>query len=261
MGRRSRVPRPRGDGPAHIPTLGRIIQCSPPARGWTDGGSAITGYHVVFPARAGMDRQLDGRRAGQLCVPRPRGDGPDIEDADGNDIACSPPARGWTSRLVVVDVEEAVFPARAGMDRPETHAGAWILRVPRPRGDGPFHLASSGWTCVCSPPARGWTVVGLQSVGLVNVFPARAGMDRFPSCSAVFGPSVPRPRGDGPEMVTLRQLPESCSPPARGWTDVGRFAGGVTDVFPARAGMDRRGSAAGRRGSSVPRPRGDGPSG
>ena len=53
---RSRVPRPRGDGPAAEATDAIVLKCSPPARGWTDNTETQIRYRWVFPARAGMDR-------------------------------------------------------------------------------------------------------------------------------------------------------------------------------------------------------------
>ena len=55
-GARSRVPRPRGDGPFDRGMPAHEFRCSPPTRGWTVPGSHRRQWSSVFPAHAGMDR-------------------------------------------------------------------------------------------------------------------------------------------------------------------------------------------------------------
>ena len=242
----SRVPRPRGDGPARYSSGRCRSPCSPPARGWT-------------PARAGMDRRPRRRRSHSTCVPRPRGDGP---EAVGNTVGlfrCSPPARGWTGRVLGRVSADPVFPARAGMDRTRAYETTTRPCVPRPRGDGPLDELNPMTKRSCSPPARGWTE-DLSPIHRVRVvFPARAGMDRSGPERNHRPRGVPRPRGDGPASASVPPCSARCSPPARGWT--GRLAVNQhwCRVFPARAGMDRGGAAFESATMGVPRPRGDGP--
>ena len=62
--------------------------------------------------------------------------------------------------------------------------------------------------------------LGLGRVtGGVSVFPAHAGMDRFP------------------RLALNKAFP--CSPHTRGWTDRGTLVYDGPAVFPAHAGMDR----------------------
>jgi hypothetical protein len=51
--------------------------------------------------------------------------------------------------------------------------------------------------------------------------------------------SVPRTRGDGPKAAEAAAAPLRCSPHARGWTWQAAVEAERTEVFPARAGMDR----------------------
>src|SRR5262249_10506148 len=71
--------------------------------------------------------------------------------------------------------------------------------------------------------------------------------------------SVPRVRGDGPNLgITVGTLGQ-CSPRARGWTEHVERIGDRAVVFPACAGMDRRTKPTRRSGQCVLRVRGDGP--
>ena len=181
---------------------------------------------------------MRGRCSDLRGFPRPRGDGP---------LTRSP----------------------AHADRPD-----WF---PRPRGDGPRALLSGslvrkptrGWTGV-SPPTRGWTppYVTLSSRtstgfprprgdGPVRPSDQAAGMDPRHQPSRRGG--FPRPRGDGPVRTYSFTVPDSVSPPTRGWTRETAFDRGYVTGFPAHAGMDRTGSAAPTARHRFPRPRGDGP--
>ena len=156
---------------------------------------------------------------------------------------------------------EVVFPARAGMDRCSICSLANIRSVPRTRGDGPARLGALQRGAACSPHARGWTGAILQTRALMGVFPARAGMDRLEQRLRAQRLGVPRTRGDGPVLHTLRGRGRECSPHARGWTVIERCVTLWSNVFPARAGMDRHLSPPVPLPVCVPRTRGDGPAG
>ena len=191
------VPRMRGDGPALIDIICAAVRCSPHARGWTDRVLAHVVQHGVFPACAGMDRALRGRRTCRSGVPRMRGDGPRSTRPRFRRSACSPHARGWTGRVHSHLRCSWVFPACAGMDRsgPGT---SWVAAcVPRMRGDGPLREARGLNAHECSPHARGWTVPPCPVAAAVAVFPACAGMDRPSGSTTGPGCCVPRMRGDG----------------------------------------------------------------
>ena len=227
------VPRPRGDGPKQLEGAQAMLQCSPPARGWTGEGFLDTASEV-FPARAGMDRRWSSAAGARPCVPRPRGDGPEMEHRpSGSAISrCVPRPRGDGRRRLT----DLVFPARAGMDRPRGGRSSSWRSVPRPRGDGPPYRTGR-----------------LDTSG---VFPARAGMDQH---RPRLGPRVPRPRGDGPLVHDVAPRRVACSPPARGWTANGGdpLSGDASGRVPRPRGdgPDEKRLTRGR----VPRPRGDGP--
>ncbi len=69
-------PRPRGDGPADMIALRRIVAFSPPTRGWPAWRPPVFAAPRVFPAHAGMARTLPRGRCWLRRFPRPRGDGP-----------------------------------------------------------------------------------------------------------------------------------------------------------------------------------------
>ena len=156
--KRSRFPRPRGDGPYPVADSGDHPRVSPPTRGWT------------FL----LDRKCrSGRR-----FPRPRGDGPRTGGRLDHHVEVSPPTRGWT--------------------RHRHPAPRSAPRFPRPRGDGPHSATCSRRPRSVSPPTRGWTVIIAVALPLFKGFPAHAGMDRRLLRHAKPLQRFPRPRGDGP---------------------------------------------------------------
>ena len=174
----------------------------------------------LFPAHAGMDRQLRCSGPRLPPVPRTRGDGPSVRENSSS--------------------PETLFPAHAGMDRESGLPGG--------------HHGS------CSPHTRGWTVADSPRAEPDELFPAHAGMDRCCRWWHSTSVSVPRTRGDGPDLIRfpihIQELfPAhagmergvstgpwgvcSCSPHTRGWTvDLGG-QGRPAGLFPAHAGMDR----------------------
>ena len=172
---------------------------------------------------------------------------------------CSPPARGWTAILEGLPPVEVVFPACAGMDRSPRTSAVTRASAPRLRGDGPAGVSPKSRRTSCSPPTRGWTANTREPSTDQLVSPAYAGMDRVQPPDDLDPQSVPRLRGDGPSRVASVFRVRSCSPPARGWTDVLGQTGHRSGVFPACAGMDRKHPGTCSGVASVPRLRGDGP--
>ncbi len=189
-------PRPRGDGPALLrhyaargsvspPTRGPTsnISCalggsvSPPTRGWTSQSPGNSTRRKGFPAHAGMDPTTNAARVSDCRFPRPRGDGPWSPWCSRIPPAVSPPTRGWT----VLDGRDSAqalgFPAHAGMDPRPCRCCPGSTGFPRPRGDGPYLLASVDDTFQVSPPTRGWTRSDIIQPCRLGGFPAHAGMD------------------------------------------------------------------------------------
>ena len=171
--------------------------------------------------------------------PRPRGDG--------------------TVLLQRAAAREHGFPAHAGMDPAPCAAGRLPPWFPRPRGDGPEIPDTEACCIVVSPPTRGWTDVRRDGHGVVDGFPAHAGMDHHPGMHGWHCGGFPRPRGDGPANSARSTRRVKVSPPTRGWTAWGSRCRPSKRGFPAHAGMDPPGDARGALVGRFPRPRGDGP--
>ena len=164
----------------------------------------------------------------------------------------------------------AGFPAHAGMDpcpadrgriSPHGPVSAMVAPgFPRPRGDGPFDVASD--QCSCGfPRPRGDGPSRTIGCLIPGGFPAHAGMDRQPRAAAsCWG----FPAHAGMDPVVMADAPGAgyaVSPPTRGWTRGSIRVHGMRRWFPRPRG-DGPSTAYGtprrlRRG--FPRPRGDGP--
>ena len=90
-------------------------------------------------------------------------------------------------------------------------------------------------------------------------FPAHAGMDPEPRRRLDHSIRFPRPRGDGPEQMTMVSAMVRVSPPTRGWTPPPPPPDPPPAGFPAHAGMDPLPAAQRNALQWFPRPRGDGP--
>ncbi len=195
---RGRIPRTRGDGPRRGSGRSWPSRDSPHTRGWTRREHVFAEPLRGFPAHAGMDPPTRWTRRSTRGIPRTRGDGPHRGHGCGARGEDSPHTRGWTHANKERLVEEAGFPAHAGMDRAGTRGRCARARIPRTRGDGPL----SG-VCVLpdgsdSPHTRGWTSITADSASPTWGFPAHAGMDPLAVTRADRPRRIPRTRGDGP---------------------------------------------------------------
>ena len=173
-----RFPRTRGDGPAVMGMLDDGKRFPPHARGWTPSWRASGLLLQVSPARAGMDRRTAWLRRGRLSFPRTRGDGPPTA------------ADVW--------IVTTFPPARAGMDPWKERRTIEEQRFPRTRGDGPSSESNALASHAFPPHARGWTRRPILEGAVLNVSPARAGMDPRHSPRRFRAGCFPRTRGDGP---------------------------------------------------------------
>ena len=234
------IPRARGDGPAGVDGRGPARMDSPRSRGWTPGVDALAGRGPGFPALAGMDPRRRRPRRPRPRIPRARGDGPLAGRGRTLARGDSPRSRGWTHAYVGLIREHRGFPALAGMDpscRAPHHRGGGI---PRARGDGPRPRPVKKRRPKDSPRSRGWTRRRRRRAGRPRGFPALAGMDPVGDVSRDRWRRIPRARGDGPRLMTLRHWCETDSPRSRGWTRPSGPAPLRPLGFPALAGMDRR---------------------
>ena len=191
--------------------------------------------------------------------PRTRGDGPDGYKPIHIDLKFPPHARGWTPKTMRFTGTGVVSPARAGMDLTFSRTSPVAGSFPRTRGDGPRRSSLSTGSALFPPHARGWTVPEAVADGVLQVSPARAGMDPYRRVRSPHVSRFPRTRGDGPSAPSPSRSATAFPPHARGWT-LRTVAESVSNrVSPARAGMDpsRTRSTGARR--CFPRTRGDGP--
>ena len=202
---------------------------------------------------------MSRQRCAPSWLPRPRGDGPQAELLGTTSQEAPPPTRGWTQADEAVVGGDPGSPAHAGMDLCRSRWRTHTPRLPRPRGDGPTPYQSDGIVFGAPPPTRGWTAGGDGAAPGRAGSPAHAGMDpRWSRCPSA-GSRLPRPRGDGPQVVMAQLQAAQAPPPTRGWTSRGRGPDHGDAGSPAHAGMDPARETGARSRGWLPRPRGDGP--
>ena len=134
----------------------------------------------VFPAYAGMFRRPLWRRKYCRSFPRIRGDVPPSALASLNASSFSPHTRGCSGAGRLPSRRTIVFPAYAGMFRFCTASITSSSGFPRIRGDVPMSSGRSLVGITFSPHTRGCSAAGIETIPAVVVFPAYAGMFRFP---------------------------------------------------------------------------------
>ena len=173
------LPRTRGDGPwcrqgADFPPL------SPPhPRGWSAWRAGAGVHRRVSPAPAGMVRRLSAFHARSRCLPRTRGDGPDIAQAPHRLTRSPPHPRGWSLAPHAQRGDDQVSPALAGMVPEQPTSVIEHDRLPRTRGDGPGTLRRYAVEGGSPPHPRGWSPNCRTSRAPTEVSPAPAGMVRL----------------------------------------------------------------------------------
>ena len=258
--RTARLPRTRGDGPAHYCGVCVDSLASPHTRGWTRLAAGRDQARVGFPAHAGMDPSPSTRQTAPPRLPRTRGDGPSQGFSSANPTMASPHTRGWTFLELAGGDLLGGFPAHAGMDRaPRACTRPW-RRLPRTRGDGPHRPASWHKLRSASPHTRGWTRGEERMQHQRCGFPAHAGMDPRACEVSTSATWLPRTRGDGPLADDVHNVIVLASPHTRGWTQGVQRPHVLVAGFPAHAGMDPTRAPSSPGCGGLPRTRGDGPS-
>ena len=193
-----RLPRTRGDGPAHSASERSFPSASPHTRGWTLGVLTAKARMKGFPAHAGMDRRQPGAGQHAAGLPRTRGDGP--SETTGSNLVdqASPHTRGWTFFVLAISSPVPGFPAHAGMDPMNRSRSSRSFGLPRTRGDGPRPTAATPTGSSASPHTRGWTLLADRPQAGQRGFPAHAGMDPQADPDPASTEGLPRTRGDGP---------------------------------------------------------------
>ena len=151
----------------------------------------------------------------------------------------SPRARGCSVRGNPRPFRRPVFPACAGMFRCTGSLELTPIRFPRVRGDVPSAGVPSRVMKKFSPRARGCSYWPEISGFFDNVFPACAGMFRFPDRWRSVTMRFPRVRGDVPNELFNIIDDTEFSPRARGCSYMAYDHSYRDRVFPACAGMFR----------------------
>ena len=127
---------------------------------------------------------------------------------------------------------------------------------PRERGGVPAGVPGDGCLPASSPRARGCTRLLMIRTGEGVVFPASAGV--YPSRGSAPPARVrlPRERGGVPIRTIVASTDRESSPRAGGCTAGTYETGDSVYVFPASAGVYRRGKAPAVRPVRLPRERG-----
>ena len=145
------------------------------------------------------------------------------------------------------------------MFRKSIRVGVCGHRFPRIRGDVPRTPKWEKLLPPFSPHTRGCSLAIGLAKGLVDVFPAYAGMFRLPPKRSSSLMSFPRIRGDVPPSTSTNSRLRVFSPHTRGCSCLPRCRRRRPIVFPAYAGMFLHDELSKRDALRFPRIRGDVP--
>jgi len=253
------LPRMRGDRPSLKRPLFTKRAFTPHARGSTLLFRLRLRRQHVYPACAGIDRDVPRQTDGVPGLPRMRGDRPKSICACSALEMFTPHARGSTAPALFRHEVVAVYPACAGIDRQDAGFVAVGASLPRMRGDRPRRSFRIRIGDRFTPHARGSTSSHADHGQVNTVYPACAGIDRFQTIREVFRQCLPRMRGDRPIRPCLHGLRRRFTPHARGSTHISFPGKVVRSVYPACAGIDRSISLRSTTATGLPRMRGDRP--
>ena len=154
---------------------------SPRTRGCSAALSDAIQILAVFPAHAGMFREICGYRDADGSFPRARGDVPLVAGDLSELTKFSPRTRGCSAKDILTESCFKVFPAHAGMflrlPLPQLPADSF----PRARGDVPASRVCQISMGSFSPRTRGCSAFPGDSGQADMVFPAHAGMFLTPA--------------------------------------------------------------------------------
>ena len=154
---------------------------------------------------------------------------------------------------------DSVYPACAGIHLILIFHAPPLIRLPRMRGDPPVWYVSMLSRKRSTPHARGSTSARQSHHSRRRVYPACAGIHLSPLTSSISAGCLPRMRGDPPVRSAPALLPRWSTPHARGSTSFWHPNHQRRRVYPACAGIHRRGNGGCLRNQRLPRMRGDPP--
>ena len=176
-GRRSSLPRARGDRPPPRRLRLRRKRSAPRTRGSTRSGFYGQRVSVVCPAHAGIDLIQPGEVIDYTGLPRARGDRPGTALGFPDFVRSAPRTRGSTRSGVYGQRVSVVCPAHAGIDPTASSRRPRCCSLPRARGDRPESRSSRAGACRSAPRTRGSTPLVLLRLVHEVVCPAHAGID------------------------------------------------------------------------------------
>ena len=135
------LPRTRGDRPLLVMDVSSSVESSPHTRGSTSKATVNMEELKVFPAHAGIDRDMRTSRQISDRLPRTRGDRPVRPRNVLASLESSPHTRGSTRSCSWIWTTGPVFPAHAGIDLSAILVCALVCCLPRTRGDRPLTLS------------------------------------------------------------------------------------------------------------------------
>lgn len=149
---------------------------------------------------------------------------------------CSPRTRGWSQRPVHHRLRGGLLPTHVRMVPSRRGRTTARASAPHARGDGPDAPRRASCIPSCSPRTRGWPRPRDAGRDPHRLLPKHAGMAPRSTSSSVLPLTAPHARGDGPARSALLQLPDLCSPRARGWPLARRRRPGLGCLLPAARG-------------------------
>ena len=212
--------RASGGGPVRLGAEFQLPTCSPRERRWADGGGGRRDRAGVLSARAEVGRPPPRPRSATCRALRASGGGPYLRDDARVAEACSPRERRWAVRGRADTGLVVVLSARAEVGRPSLAPPASPWCALRASGGGPGCPCLPPSPVRCSPRERRWAVRGERQDRGPGVLSARAEVGRRLTALATHGIGALRASGGGPECVSARHTPTSCSPRERRWAGV-----------------------------------------
>ena len=253
------IPRIRGGEPVWKSLNLTFTSYSPHTRGWTCAAAWVWWFKEIFPAYAGVNPFFPIFAHSQLNIPRIRGGEPSIVGFNAIDMVYSPHTRGWTYPKDLLAVDEAIFPAYAGVNLQTTHKNVINPNIPRIRGGEPRFNLHNSKIVRYSPHTRGWTSNQTKGGIYMLIFPAYAGVNLIACLTVLFFSDIPRIRGGEPDIQSAKTYSKQYSPHTRGWTRYRRITLFFCDIFPAYAGVNLQDVKARNSKVDIPRIRGGEP--